>query len=201
MDRQTEQTLAYALAYFDAGLVSIPVRLDGSKSPSLASWRDYQTKRPPRQLIETLFLRPAGIALLMGSISGSVECIDFDDPEPCWPILRSLPNDLPNRLAIYETPKGGWHVIYRCDEIFTSVKLARRSDKTTRIETRGEGGYIIAEGSPPSVHKVRLPYVHHMGRRLEDLGEITPDERRQLWRLCSEYDQTGEPAPAAKLGR
>jgi hypothetical protein len=137
----------------------------------------------------------------MGSISGAAECIDFDDPEPCWPILNTLDQELLMRLAIYETPKGGWHVVYRCSEIFSSVKLSRRPDKSTRIETRGENSYIITEGSPLSVHSAGLPYCHYYGRRLETLGTIDPSERRRLWQLCSQFDETGEPTPAQKIGR
>lgn len=133
MDRQTAQTQAYALEYFDSGLVPIPAKLDGSKSPSLDGWKRYQTERPTRNQVASWFSRPAGIAVLMGLVSGNAECIDFDDPEPCWPILQSLESDLLSRLAIYETPKGGWHVVFRCEEIFTAIKLARRADKTTRI--------------------------------------------------------------------
>jgi len=179
VDRQTEQTRAYSLDYFDAGLVPIPSKLDGSKSPALDGWKRYQTERPTRQQVDRWFSRPAGILVLMGTISGGAECIDFDDPAPFGPILDQLPSDLIARLAIYETPKGGSHIVYRCFEIFKSVKLARRPDKSTRIETRGEGGAIIAEGSPLHVHKAGLPYCHYMGRRLESLGTITPGERHR----------------------
>lgn len=201
MDRQTTQTQAYALDYWDAGLVAIPAKLDGSKSPSLDGWKKYQTQLPERDQVASWFSQSAGIAVLMGSVSGAAECIDFDDPECCWPILNTLDQGLLMRLAIYETPKGGWHVIYRCSEIFSSVKLARRKDKSTRIETRGENSYIVTEGSPLEVHKAGLPYIHYCGRRLESLGEITPAERKMLWRRCAQYDQTGEPTQAQKLGR
>lgn len=201
MERQTAQTQAYALEYWDAGLVPIPTKLDGSKKPLLDGWKRYQTERPERSQVASWFFRPAGIAVLMGSISGGVECIDFDDPSCCWPILNQLDSDLLMRLSVYETPKGGWHLIYRCSEIFTAVKLARRPDKSTRIETRGENSYIITEGSPLSVHSAGLPYCHYCGRRLESLGTITPVERKRLWRLCAQFDQTGEPTPAEKLGR
>lgn len=201
MSQRTEQTQAYALEYLDAGLVPIPTRLDGSKSPAVSTWRDYQTERPSREQVASWFSRPAGIAVLMGVISGGAETIDFDDPEPCWPILNSLDSDLRNRLAIYETPKGGWHVVYRCEEIFKSAKLARRSDKTTRIESRGESSYIIAEGSPIAVHNAGVPYCHYMGRRLATLATITPTERKSIWMRCVQYDQTGEPSPATKQGR
>lgn len=201
MELQTKQTLAYALEYFDAGLVPIPVKLDGSKSPALKGWKAYQMIRPKRSEVEGWFLRPSGIAVLMGSISGGAECLDFDDSSCCWPILSTIDRSLLIKLAVYETPKGGWHVVYRCQEIYGAVKLARRADKSTRIETRGENSYIIAEGSPLSVHAAGLPYCHYSGCRLEALNEITPSERNMLWQRAAEFDETGEPTPAQKLGR
>lgn len=60
---------------------------------------------------------------------------------------------------------------------------------------------MTAEGSPFAVHKSGIPYCHYLGRRLKDLGTITPDERKRLWRICATHDQTGEPTPSQKLGR
>ena len=57
-----------------------------------------------------------------------------------------------------------------------------------RIETRGEGGYIVAEGSPCAVHVSGLPYVHYMGPTLETIETITPTERRSIWMAAGEFD-------------
>lgn len=190
----------YALKYLAAGLVPIPLRLDGSKEPALATWDPWKTERPTVEQVTSWFAKPAGIGIVLGIVSGGAECIDFDDPDPFGPIYNSLPSDLHKRLAVYETPKGGFHLAYRCEEIFSSVKLARRPDKSTRIETRGDKSYIVAEGSPLAVHRAGLPYCHYIGCRLEHLATITPAERRRLWQLCASYDQTGEPTPAEKLG-
>lgn len=194
-------TQKYAIVYWNAGLTPIPLRLDGSKEPALSSWERFKAERPSLEQVTNWFGQPAGIGIILGLVSGGAECIDFDDPLPFGPIYNSLPTDLHKRLAVYETPKGGFHMVYRCSEIFTSVKLARRPDKSTRIETRGDKSYIVAEGSPFAVHKAGLPYCHYMGCRLERMGTITPDERRALWQTCTTYDQTGEPTQAEKLGR
>jgi hypothetical protein len=190
----------YAHDYWHAGLVPIPLRLDGSKRPAIDAWQRWQSERPSQQQITEWFAKPAGIGVLCGVVSGGVEVIDFDESTLFRPIYESLPADLRDQLSVYKTPKG-WHVIYRCNEIYKATKLARRPDKSTLIETRGEGSYIVAEGSPMRVHSSGIPYVHYMGPRLETLATIAPGRRREIWRQCIAYDQTGEPTPAVKLGR
>ena len=192
-------TLRYANDYWHAGLVPIPLRLDGSKRPAI-DWQRWQSERPSQQQVTEWFAKPAGIGIVCGIVSGGVEVIDFDEPTLFEPIYDSLSLELRSQLSVYETPKG-WHVIYRCNEIYKATKLARRADKSTLIETRGEGSYIVAEGSTLRVHSSEIPYVHYMGPRLETLATIDSRERREIWRRCVAYDQTGEPTPAVKLGR
>jgi hypothetical protein len=190
----------YTHDYWHAGLVPIPLRLDGSKRPAIDAWQRWQSERPSQQQITEWFAKPAGIGVLCGVVSGGVEVIDFDESTLFGPIYESLPADLRDQLSVYETPKG-WHVIYRCNEIYKATKLARRPDKSTLIETRGEGSYIVAEGSPLRVHSSGIPYCHYLGPRLEGLVRIDPKQRSELWRRCVAYDQMGEPTPAVKRGR
>ena len=59
-----------------------------------------------------------------------------------------------------------WHVLFRCNEIGGNIKIAcdpQRREKKTLMETKGEGGLIIAEGNPCTVHKSGLPYVQYSG--------------------------------------
>jgi hypothetical protein len=200
MDNKMNTQQQYAFDYWHAGLVPIPLRLDGSKRPAIDAWQRWQTERPRQQQVTEWFAKPAGIGIVCGIVSGGVEVIDFDEPTLFGPIYDSLSSELRSQLSVYETPKG-WHVIYRCNEIYKATKLARRPDKSTLIESRGEGSYIVAEGSPLRVHSSGIPYVHYMGPRLETLATIDPGGRREIWRQCIAYDQTGEPTPAVKLGR
>ena len=97
-------------------------------------------------------------------------------------------------LPVVETGGGGWHVLYRCEEIGGNVKIACDPNraKQTLVETRGEGGYIVAEGSPCSVHASGLPYVQYSGPYLPSVPRITADERRELWRAARTFDKRGE---------
>ena len=193
-------TLRYALSYWHAGLVPIPLRLDGSKRPAIDEWQRWQSERPSLQQVTEWFGKPAGIGVVCGIVSGGVEVIDFDESTLFGPIYDALAADLRDLLSVYKTPKG-WHVVYRCEEIFFGRKLAMGADQSTRIESRGEGNYIVAEGSPLRVHPSGKPYRHYHGPRLEALGTITPGQRRELWQRCLVHDQRGRPSEAVILGR
>jgi hypothetical protein len=206
MTHQAFATLIYARRYLDAGYSVIPLRLDGTKGPAVESWKPFSLDRPSRDQVEAWFASPAGIGLITGSVSGGFEVIDFDMKELLWPLLSLLPRSLRDRLTIVETPTG-WHLAYRCTEVFGNKKLAmweparsisQQQDGTreyagsigkgVRIETRGEGGYIVAEGSPLSVHAAGLPYVHYMGPTLFEIETITPGERAMIWTAAASFD-------------
>lgn len=205
---QTKATLNYAHRYLEHGFSVVPMRLDGTKAPSLSSWKDYSSRLPTTQELNQWFQRPAGIGVICGAVSGGLEVIDFDMAELIWPLLSMVPTSLKERLAIYETP-GGWHLAYRCSEICGNRKLASwESPKTlseranghreatgfkpigkgVRIETRGERGLIVAEGSPLAVHASGLPYCHYMGATLFSMETIEPSERRALWEAAMTFE-------------
>jgi hypothetical protein len=69
----------------------------------------------------------------------------------------------------------------------------------TWIETRGEGGYILAPGCPGECHETGLPYKHLSGPPLTEKTTITVEEQQILWRVAmsfNEYDDTPEPVKA-----
>lgn len=182
-----------ATEYRDAGLSVIPLKLDGSKSPAIPSWTPYREQLATDAELEQWFSRPAGIGMVCGFISGGLEVIDFDDGSLFEP-WRQLVASIVEGLVVIETGGGGWHVLYRCDEIGGNVKIASdpSREKQTLIETRGEGGYIVAEGSPRSVHKSGLPYVQYSGPYLPSVPRITAEERRNLWKAARTFDRRGE---------
>lgn len=131
--------------------------------------------------------------MVCGAISGGLEVLDFDDGSLFNPWYRKV-SRIADKLPIVETGGGGWHVLYRCDEIGGNNKIAvdPNREKKTLIETRGEGGYIVAEGSPCETHATGLAYCQAFGPRLPMIPRITPDERRQLWAAARTFDLRGE---------
>ena len=155
-------TFEFAQAYLGAGFSVIPC-LQGQKWPAghllpkvdgSPTWSMFQERPPTLEELHAWFVTEGAdaIAILGGRVSGNLEILDFDDPEilNSWEArVRAHDPDLLSYLPLVQTPSGGWHVYYQAPEIAGNQKLAvdPAQDKPTLIETRGEGGYVLA---PPS---------------------------------------------------
>ena len=195
-----------ALAYLNAGLGVLPVRRDGTKAPAVPRGHPYLKQRPGEADLRRWFARPdpLGIGVPGGAVSGGAECIDFDlESQTLFPLWGGLVEEsapgLLKRLTVIETPRDppGYHVWYRCPAAGEVQKLARLSDEEkevekaaakaegrkshfTLIETRGEGSYAVAPGSPLECHETHRPYTHVSGPALTQLTVISADERELL---------------------
>ena len=193
------QILSLARAYVESGLCVIPIKIDGSKAPTLRSWKEYQSRRPNDGELRQWFgngARP-GVAIIGGAISGNLEMLDFDAPEliPEWRELVALAAPgLLEQLPQVQTPAGGLHVFYRCTEIAGNSKLAETPDRLTLIETKGEGGYVVTSGSPPACHPSGKTYELINGD-LKAMPEITPAEREILLDCARSFNERIEAAP------
>jgi len=188
--------LSAALAYRAAGFSVIPVKADGSKAPSIPQWKAFQQEPPTEGQLRQWFGgdTPRGLGLVHGAVSGHSEALDFDQPglyaqfaDLC---RRQGMGDLLDRLPLVETPSGGHHLLYRCtDPGGGNVKLAETAERKTLVETRGEGGYTLAPGSPPACHPAGLPYCFARGGP-DTLPVLSAAERtalRNMARLFNEY--------------
>ncbi|MEZ6081623.1 MAG: bifunctional DNA primase/polymerase [Pirellulaceae bacterium] len=184
-----------ARKYRDAGLSVIPLRLDGSKAPSITSWIPYRERLPTDAELGSWFSHPdaAAVGLVCGWTSGGLEVLDFDDGDLFQPWYR-LVSEIVDLLPVIETGGAGWHVLYRCEQIGGNRKIAAdpQREKQTLIESRGEGGYIVAEGSPYEVHASGLPYAQYSGPYLPEVPTITPAQRVELWRAARTFDKQPE---------
>ena len=69
-----------------------------------------------------------GIGVSTGLISGGLEAIDFDlknakDPKAVMKVFKSkVPKELLKKLVVQETQSGGYHFIYRCEDVSSSKK-------------------------------------------------------------------------------
>ena len=71
--------LTIAEQALDAGISVVPPRTDGTKAP-LGSWRTFQTRLPYLQELDAWYRDDdnPGIGVVCGSVSGNLECLDFD---------------------------------------------------------------------------------------------------------------------------
>jgi hypothetical protein len=184
----------------------IPIRPDGSKRPTLPSWRPFQKEAPSEELVRGWWADgKAGVAVICGKVSGNEECLDFDLGElfAQWcELVEATAPGLVARLTVVRTPRepAAYHVPYRCPEVVVpgNTKLAQRPGTdpetgkpclVTLIETRGEGGYVLVPGSPPACHPSGHTYEHIAGPPLTELPVLTAAEREALLSAARSFDQ------------
>ncbi len=189
---QTNQQLNNCHDFADAGLCLVPLRLDGSKAPSIPRWKQLQNRKPADAEIDNWFARPAGVAVVCGQVSGGLEVLDFDhDAEYVFANWSAMVEPILCCLPVVETPSGGFHVYYRCYEYCNNQKLALSENKNVLIETRGEGGYVVTVMSPPEVHRLNYEYIQVGGPVLPDVPTIRPEQRKALWKAALSFDRSG----------
>jgi len=185
-----------ALEYRAAGISIIPLKCNGSKSPAVPTWKKYQAELADEWLIQTWFgnsKREVGAGAVCGVVSGGTEVLDFDnDANTIYPAWSESVTDILRRLPVVKTPSDGYHVYYRCNTICGNQKIAKGAGNETLIESRGEGGYVVATISSPTVHETGKPYVQVAGPVLPEIPRITPDERQALWAAAATFDRSRE---------
>lgn len=213
----TTQIEAAARRWHDAGLCVIPIRADGSKAPDVSAWKQFQERRPTPEEITGWWGNGTarGIAVVWGAISGNGEALDFDALGLCDDFAALCHEhghgELLDSLPLIETPSGGRHLLYRCEApVPGNQKLAQTLADAeegapgarlvnarwvkieTLIETRGEGGYTLAPGSPLACHADGRPYRFLRGRPAT-IPTITAEERSILIALASTFNEYVEP--------
>ena len=210
---------AKADEYADAGVSVLPIKTDGTKTPKgdrlpieiedgekRASWKPYQRKIAGASERRRLFRSPpVGIGVICGAVSGNLEFIDFDKADLFTPFAAEVELARPgmmSRLTTHRTPEG-YHLGYRCDEIEGNQVLAQYPEENeagvlkakVAIETRGEGGYVVAPGSPPECHRTGRTYQHLGGPPITKATTITVEERALLFKVARSLTQWFDDEP------
>lgn len=190
-----------AINYVNSGLSVIPIRPDGSKGP-IGTWKEYQGRRLTPEEISLKFKGKCGIAILGGAVSGNLEILDFDEPglfDRYEEMAEQFGIDeVVLSLPLVKTPSDGRHLSYRCTHpVVGNTKLAMRkvgvnekgeTELKTLLETRGEGGYVLAPPSPAECHELRRPYILLRGD-LTKIPVITPEQREELLALARSFNE------------
>ena len=185
--KRSSQLYSIASEYVGSGFSVIPLKLDGSKSPAIPTWKPFQSRMATDKELQEWFLERAGIGIVNGIVSGGLEVMDFDDGA-LFPAWYSSVESIACWMPIVQTPSLGFHVFYRCDVICGNQKIAMNKNRETLIETRGEGGYVCAVGSPRGIHRDGL-YVQHSGPSFTEIPTISTEDRRILWQSARVFDQ------------
>lgn len=164
----------------------IPILMP-SKSP-IAKWKEYQNRVLSDAELNFLLdhHRTRSIAQVCGRVSGNLEVIDIDEKHQpgisaaYLTAIRSVLPDLFFRLHIVKTPSGGHHIKYFCPDISIpgNQKLAyAEGAKEACIETRGEGGYVVAPPTEGYTHTNQTP-----------IPTITESERAGLFAIAASFN-------------
>lgn len=188
-----------AMELFKAGINAIPV-LEKDPSPFVKTWKKRQTELiKPTDEFKGNESEITGIAAIAGSGSGGLEIIDFDIKHALNGKLlmteyrKQLDDEaLLNKLVIQQTISGGYHFLYRCEEIEGNLKLARRRQNAedikkgkkekvmAMIETRGHGGYFVI--APSKGYKI----IHGS---IFNIPVISIDERKKLFDCAKTFNE------------
>lgn len=181
------ELLDWAEKYNLAGLSVIPTTL-GSKKPAL-KWEVYQYERSSgEQLFDWFDDGFHGVGLVCGAISGGLVVLDFDEEAETsyQKLVEAVPEIVPY-LPLVKTGKG-YHLYVRLPFEVRNVVLAQTAAGGVFIETRGEGGYVIA---PPTVHPSGAVYEWVNG--FFTIPKLTVRQGYKLLGACVQLHQGREP--------
>lgn len=165
-------------------------KLKKAKSPLSNNWSHDPDKRFTLGELSRIINRHPNAKILIGVVCGkasdNLEAIDIDPKH--WEgigvqalvTLQQTNPELYDKLVIDNTPSGGIHLCYRCEEpVSGNTKLAyKEGEKEAGIETRGQGGYIIF---PPGLGYKKKQDVQ--------MPRITKAERDWLINFFKMFDQ------------
>lgn len=183
-----------SLSYLESGLSVIPVQIDTKQPPKGFSWKKYQFERMTPDQAFSLFSESDGIAIICGAISGNLEVIDFDNHQGTAKQNFTRFCKIPEIKSIIEgmtaekTQSGGYHLLYRCDSIEGNKKIAQtlyNGKPDTIIESRGEGGYIVA--APSKGYEL----IGHS--KMTSIKQISPDERELMHEFLHSFNEFVRP--------
>ena len=209
----------WAEFYLANGLNVLPVRNDGSKSPALSQWEHLKNQRYSIGEMHR-FTNQTGTGIICGAISNNLEIIDIETETAANEYFALLVDhgfgEVLNQTFINKTPSGGRHIYLRCTEpVSGNLKLAKAlvpCDSTdtgarkfgtkwckikTLIETRGEGGYAVAPGSPPECHATGHLYEIFNGGP-GTIATVTPDQLHAFHELARALNEYVEPEREVK---
>lgn len=198
----THQALEAALEYRRAGFSVIPIKGDGSKAPTIA-WDEFKSRLASEDEIKSWYSRPGvGVAVVGGAVSGYMAIIDVEFPDflaRFVELVNSIDPTIIGNLPRISTPgkngQPGGHLYFKSASPVKTGKLAkitreealkRTGDegKTTAIEVKAEGGYVLAPGCPSCCHESGRLYAHVGGPFIEETPTLT-DEQVEVLLSCA----------------
>jgi hypothetical protein len=168
----------YAKRFIELDLNPVPVKR-GSKAPV----RSGHHKPITTSEVDNYAFDEIGIST--GYSSLNLQALDFDtknaeDPKAYMEEFDSrVPSTLYEKMVIQKTPSGGYHYIFRCDEIESSQKLSRNKKGEGIIETRALNSYIKCFPSEGYTMEQK---------KFSEISFISSDEKNFLFTIARQMD-------------
>ena len=188
-----------AQQFIDKNLSVIPCDL--KKKPALPSWKKYQKAKMSETEVVQYFGKSEMIGIVCGSISDNLEVIDIDDASVFPQFYDAILNyfDGNGHMILTVKTKKGYHIYFRNDFdmanppddiICRNLKLAQKKKTNNaipiRIETRGQGGYVIA---PPSPN-----YSVMYGASLNNIPKWSRFDRKAIFDIAKDFNEYQAPS-------
>ncbi len=200
MNTQSLETTARKYMWYGLSIIPIGARCE---SP-ISSWEAYQKRTMSDKEVKSSFIRGRNIAIISGTISGNLECLNLARPtlfQSFLDTIEYLNPELRRKLTIWqETPSGGNQLIYRCTgKIGKSCNLAMEKYhlgsgdiQDPLIDTKSEGGFFlvapsscIPKGGAPDSPCV--PCILHGD--LAHIPRLQPEELNLLHLIARSFDE------------
>ena len=216
----TDDLIAGARAWHDAGYCVVPTHEDGGKRP-FGLWKEYQAQRPTWEQLEAWLRsgRYTGIGIITGAVSGGVEMIEIEGPLDLAVARLQAVIEASARFEAIGIPGllrrvaagcaeqsagGGLHLFIRVTDgpALGNTKLAHQDGKIV-AETRGEGGFVVVAPTPARTgHPEGAAYRLIDGASPSATVQVSAEERDLLHELVRQAldepaDPDPEPDPAA----
>jgi hypothetical protein len=172
--------------------------MDGTKRP-VGEWNQYPRRLAAGAELDQWFgPTQEAIGVVCGHVSGGLEMLEFEGRAVAqglgsqWrdKLIASGHADLYRRVTdgyTEQTPSGGIHLFYRCEQIEGNKKLASSADGVL-IETRGEGGFVVISPTTGNCHPSGNPWKILKGG-FDTIATITEEERQTLHDHARALDQ------------
>ena len=190
-----------AKTYLDNGISVIPC--NDNKACCISSWSQYAVEKMKIEAVDTSFSNAKMIAVICGGVNEGLEVIDVDlkyaiSPDDLWnKLLAEIRAVCDATFPIVQTMNGGYHIYFKCISNSRNSKLASRyateqeleqsPHQRTKcfIETRSNGGYVIAPPSPNYLLK-QGSFAH--------IPILTTEQRDDVIAACKSFNEI-EQAP------
>ena len=191
---------------------------EGAKWPK-GRWKQYQSRiASDAELLQAFRRNAPNLCMICGAVSGNLEVLDFDfagDYDAFVEVCGTgYLRDIIDSCYLEQSPRGGNHLYYRCDEpVSGNTKLARNAAGIATIETRGEGGlilcypsagYTMLHGKPtllPTLHKKDVDLLRAVAMLFDQYVGIPkpianrnspPKQYREGLTPWEDYDERGD---------